>query len=105
MTEVDVKHHPRLYGKSKYGLSNTFKVITDLILMLLNIRIPNLQNLKLYALGMFYNLFLPGGSGGDGYKVYLLRKLYKAPVKHLLSAVLLDRINGVAVVFLCLSCS
>jgi hypothetical protein len=34
MTEVDVKHHPRLYGNSKYGLTRTFKVITDLILML-----------------------------------------------------------------------
>ena len=34
MTEVDVKHHPRLYGTSKYGLNRTFKVISDLILML-----------------------------------------------------------------------
>lgn len=34
MTEVDVKHHPRIHGQSKYGLTRTFKVITDLILML-----------------------------------------------------------------------
>ncbi len=34
MTEVDVKHHPRIHGTSKYGLSRTFKVISDLILML-----------------------------------------------------------------------
>ena len=34
MTEVDVKHHPRIHGTSKYGLSRTFKVIADLILML-----------------------------------------------------------------------
>jgi glycosyltransferase involved in cell wall biosynthesis len=34
MTEVDVRHHPRIYGKSKYGLSRTFKVLADLILML-----------------------------------------------------------------------
>lgn len=34
MTEVDVKHHPRIHGESKYGLSRTFKVIADLILML-----------------------------------------------------------------------
>lgn len=34
MTEVDVKHHPRIHGKSKYGLNRTFKVISDLILML-----------------------------------------------------------------------
>jgi glycosyltransferase involved in cell wall biosynthesis len=34
MTEVDVKHHPRIHGESKYGLSRTFKVMADLILML-----------------------------------------------------------------------
>ncbi|MEB2774028.1 glycosyltransferase family 2 protein [Algoriphagus sp. D3-2-R+10] len=34
MTEVDVKHHPRIHGESKYGLSRTFKVMSDLILML-----------------------------------------------------------------------
>ncbi len=34
MTEVDVKHHPRIHGTSKYGLNRTFKVIADLILML-----------------------------------------------------------------------
>lgn len=34
MTEVDVKHHSRIHGHSKYGLNRTFKVLTDLILML-----------------------------------------------------------------------
>jgi len=34
MTEMDVKHHPRIFGESKYGLSRTFKVMSDLILML-----------------------------------------------------------------------
>jgi uncharacterized membrane protein YbhN (UPF0104 family) len=50
---------------------------------------------------MFYNLFLPGGIGGDGYKVYLLNKQFKTPVKKLLQAALLDRLGGlVAIVFL-----
>jgi glycosyltransferase involved in cell wall biosynthesis len=31
--QVEVKHHPRLHGKSKYGLGRTLKVISDLILM------------------------------------------------------------------------
>ncbi len=34
ITQVDVKHHPRIHGKSKYGLTRTFKVISDLMLML-----------------------------------------------------------------------
>ncbi len=34
MTEMDVRHHPRLHGQSKYGIGRTFKVISDLMLML-----------------------------------------------------------------------
>lgn len=52
-------------------------------------------NLKLYYLGMLYNQFLPGGIGGDGYKVYLLNKWYGNSIKMLVSATLLDRVSGV----------
>ncbi|RUM66333.1 MAG: glycosyltransferase [Sulfurospirillum sp.] len=34
ITEVDVKHHPRIHGESKYGLGRTFRVLSDLLLML-----------------------------------------------------------------------
>ena len=30
ITDIPVKHHPRQFGKSKYGISRTFKVIIDL---------------------------------------------------------------------------
>ena len=30
IVEIPVKHHPRIYGKSKYGISRTFKVLADL---------------------------------------------------------------------------
>ncbi len=30
MIEVPVRHHPRKYGKTKYGLTRTFKVVLDL---------------------------------------------------------------------------
>lgn len=33
ITQVDVKHHARVHGKSKYGINRTFKVMSDLILM------------------------------------------------------------------------
>jgi len=33
LTEMPVKHHARVYGSSKYGLGRTFKVISDLMLM------------------------------------------------------------------------
>ncbi|MCB2207351.1 MAG: flippase-like domain-containing protein [Bacteroidetes bacterium] len=53
-------------------------------------------NIKLYALGMFYNLFLPGGISGDGYKIYLLQKNYKTGTGKLFGAVLTDRISGMS---------
>lgn len=34
ITQMEVRHHPRRFGKSKYGLGRTFKVISDLLLML-----------------------------------------------------------------------
>ncbi|WP_276503950.1 glycosyltransferase family 2 protein [Terrimonas pollutisoli] len=34
MTEVPVKHHPRIHGKSKYGMGRTFRVMSDLLLIL-----------------------------------------------------------------------
>ncbi|WP_457621833.1 glycosyltransferase family 2 protein [Persephonella sp.] len=33
ITEIPVKHHPRIYGRSKYGISRTFKVLLDLMLV------------------------------------------------------------------------
>ena len=53
-------------------------------------------NMKLYWLGMYYNVFLPGGVGGDAYKVIMLNRTYNHPVKLLTAAVLLDRVSGVA---------
>lgn len=34
ITQVPVKHHPRIHGHSKYNLNRTFKVISDLMFMI-----------------------------------------------------------------------
>ncbi|MBX2963027.1 MAG: flippase-like domain-containing protein [Cyclobacteriaceae bacterium] len=61
------------------------------------------ENIKLYYIGMFYNLFLLGGIGGDGYKIYLLKNELSAPIKNSFRALLADRLSGaVALAFLCL---
>lgn len=58
------------------------------------LQLSDRANLRLYLLGMFYNLFLPGGIGGDGYKIYMLNRKEKIKVKDLLFSILLDRISG-----------
>jgi glycosyltransferase 2 family protein len=65
----------------------------------IEISLPEKTNMKLYLLGMYYNLFLPGGIGGDGYKVYLLNKRYKVATRKIFWAVMMDRIIGVLALF------
>ncbi|KUL33261.1 glycosyltransferase family 2 protein [Chlorobium limicola] len=33
MAEIDVRHHPRKFGRSKYGIGRTSKVLSDLLFM------------------------------------------------------------------------
>lgn len=60
----------------------------------INVHLPAWQNIKLYWLGMFYNLFLPGSISGDAYKVILLKRKMNIPYKKTTAAVLLDRFSG-----------
>lgn len=60
----------------------------------IKIRLPEWKNIKLYWLGMFYNLFLPGSISGDAYKVVILTRKFGAPYKKTTAAVLLDRFSG-----------
>jgi uncharacterized membrane protein YbhN (UPF0104 family) len=69
----------------------------------INIHLSNKQNIKLYWLGMFYNLFLPGAISGDAYKVVLLTRKYDISYKKITAAVLLDRFSGLLALGLILS--
>ncbi len=65
MTEVNVKHHPRIHGVSKYGIGRTFKVISDLMLMLFFQKYATRPmhlfggvGFAMFALGTLINLYL-----------------------------------------------
>ena len=66
----------------------------------LNVRLSQKSNLKLYLLGMFYNLFLPGGIGGDAYKGYLIKKNFEVETKKVVSVLVLDRLSGLLLLFI-----
>ncbi len=59
---------------------------------------------RLYLTGMFYNLFLPGGIGGDGYKVVVLNRHGGLGTKKLIGLVLLDRGAGLAALVMMAFC-
>ncbi|SFB91139.1 hypothetical protein SAMN05421747_10252 [Parapedobacter composti] len=60
----------------------------------IGLQLSERYNFKLFLLGLFYNLFLPGGIGGDGYKIYFLRRKFKIKGRKVLSAVFFDRLSG-----------
>jgi glycosyltransferase 2 family protein len=71
---------------SSWRLRSFFKSI--------NLRLDARFNFRLYLLGLFYNFLLPGGIGGDGYKIYMLNKSYKLPAKKVFWAIMFDRLSG-----------
>jgi glycosyltransferase 2 family protein len=79
-----------LYALSK--LLSAFRL--NIYFRNISLFISEWENIKLYWLGMFYNLFLPGAIGGDAYKVIILNKRFKSSFKNTTSAVLLDRFSG-----------
>jgi len=70
----------------------------------INLRLDPRFNFRLYLLGIFYNFLLPGGIGGDGYKIYLLNKTYKLPAKKVFWAILFDRLSGLWAIGLIIVC-
>ncbi len=65
MTEMEVRHHPRLHGESKYGIGRTFKVISDLLLMLFfqkygtkPMHLFGTLGFGMFGIGMLINLYL-----------------------------------------------
>lgn len=60
----------------------------------IKLKLSERYNIKLYWVGLIYNFFLPGGVGGDAYKVYFLKKKYDFSARKLLSAVFFDRLSG-----------
>ena len=66
----------------------------------IGIPLTQIANLKLAFLGMFYNLFFPGGIGGDAYKGYLLKKNFDIKTKRVVSVLVLDRLSGLLLLFI-----
>ncbi|MBB4079599.1 glycosyltransferase involved in cell wall biosynthesis [Lewinella aquimaris] len=65
ITQVPVRHHPRQFGQSKYGLGRTFKVVSDLLLMLFlkkylqrPMHLFAQAGLALFTLGALINTYL-----------------------------------------------
>lgn len=54
----------------------------------------------LYYVGAFYNFLLPGGIGGDAYKVFLARKRMEMPTAQGIRIMVADRASGLCILML-----
>jgi glycosyltransferase 2 family protein len=66
----------------------------NLLMSAEDIHMTNRQNLRLYWLCMYYNLLLPGGISGDGYKIKVLMDQFGKSFKRIFTVTLIDRITG-----------
>ncbi len=84
ITELTVNHRPRIRGKSKYGITRTFKVLLDLITVKF---LGSFSTKPLYIFGGGGAIFLLGGFVSGSVLIYL--KLFKgvymiqSPLLHL----------------------
>jgi len=77
ITEVDVRHHPRIHGESKYGIGRTFRVVSDLLLMLF------MQKYKTKPMHLFGTLGIPMLGTGLLIDAYLfILKLFGEDIGH-----------------------
>jgi glycosyltransferase involved in cell wall biosynthesis len=72
VAEIETTHHPRLRGKSKYGISRTIKVLLDLI------TVKFLQSFSTKPMQFFGPMGMIFGAAGVGISLYLsIEKLFK----------------------------
>lgn len=97
--DVLMHKHPKpswlLAGFACYGVVELLAAIRWFILLRVqDIHLPAWRVGALLMLGIFFNMFMPGGTGGDFLKVYfLLKEIPKKKAEGLL-AVLMDRLIG-----------
>jgi dolichol-phosphate mannosyltransferase len=68
ITEIEVRHHARRHGKSKYGLSRTFRVLMDLFTVFF---MKKFLTKPMHVFGLLGLIFLAAGTLIGGYLTYL----------------------------------
>lgn len=68
VTEIPVNHHPRIHGKSKYGLGRTTKVILDLLTVMF---MGNYATKPIYLFGWVGMFLLAMGGASVTWMIYL----------------------------------
>jgi len=68
LTEMPVRHHPRRFGRSKYGLERIFKVLLDLVVVKF---LTQYETKPIYIFGLVGLFFMALAGGSGAYALYL----------------------------------
>jgi len=68
IAEVNTKHHARKFGESKYGIGRTFRVISDLMLMVF---LSKYRQKPMHLFGSVGTFMLMGGGFIESYLLIL----------------------------------
>lgn len=109
LSKLDWTHIGEIFQEANiffFGFSIIFYIASQLLSVArfnlfvrkVGVRIKFWTNSQLYLLGMFYNFFIPGGIGGDAYKVYILSKTFNKSMKSLGKVIFLDRFIGLVAI-------
>ncbi len=80
-----------------WGGLRTRRLLTDT-----GINISKWESVKLSLVGTFFNLFLPGSTGGDAYRVFVVTKGIRGRLARVIASISLDRILGLPALILVL---
>ncbi len=72
-----------------WGMLRTHRLLTDS-----GVCISRWDSLKLCLSGSFFNIFLPGSTGGDAYRVYAITQGYNRKLAPAIASITLDRLLG-----------
>ncbi|MCL2001314.1 MAG: flippase-like domain-containing protein [Planctomycetes bacterium] len=72
-----------------WGMLRANRLLTDS-----GVRISHFDSLKLYLSGSFFNMFLPGSTGGDAYRIYAITHGCKTKLAPAAASITLDRLLG-----------
>ncbi len=72
-----------------WGMLRTQRLLVDS-----GVVISHWDSLKLCLCGSFFNIFLPGSTGGDAYRVYAITRGYRKKLAPAIASITLDRLLG-----------
>jgi glycosyltransferase involved in cell wall biosynthesis len=100
VTEVEVTHHPRAHGRSKYGLLRTAKVVVDLMTIKFLGDFSASPNRVFGGFGLASLALGLGALGVVAYRLFMLRRLEATPLVFLMVVFFLTGVLSILIGFL-----